>query len=127
MKKIMFVDDEQDQIFSVKTGFEQEYAKEYEIIPAESGKKCFELLEKNVKPDLILLDIMMPDMDGWEVFDKLKANQSWKNIPIIFLTARSDGLATNAGAMIADDYIEKPIDIKELKTRIDNVLNKVKK
>lgn len=127
MKKIMLVDDEQDQIFSVKTSFEQEYAKEYEIIPAESGKKCFELLEKNVKPDLILLDIMMPDMDGWEVFDKLKANQSWKNIPIIFLTARSDGLATKAGTMIADDYIEKPIDIEELKTRIDNVLNKVKK
>jgi len=127
MKKIMLVDDEQDQIFSIKTGFEQEYPNEYEIIGVESGKKCFELLEKNVKPDLILLDIMMPDMDGWEVFDKLKANQSWKNIPIIFLTARSDGLAASAGAMIADDYIEKPIDIEELKTRIDNVLNKVKK
>ena len=127
MKKIMFVDDEQDQIFTIKTGFEQEFPKEYEIIEVESGKKCFELLEKNVKPDLILLDIMMPDMDGWEVFDKLRANQSWKNIPVIFLTARSDGLAANAGAMIADDYIEKPIDIKELKTRIDNVLSKVKK
>lgn len=127
MKKIMLVDDEEDQIFSIKSGFEELYEKEYEIIPAESGKKCFELLEKNVKPDLILLDIMMPDMDGWEVFDKLKANQSWKNIPIIFLTARSDGLATKAGTMIADDYIEKPIDIEELKTRIDNVLNKVKK
>ena len=127
MKKIMLVDDEQDQIFSIKTGFEQEYPNEYEIIGVESGTKCFELLEKNVKPDLILLDIMMPDMDGWEVFDKLKANQSWKNIPIIFLTARSDGLATKAGTMIADDYIEKPIDIEELKTRIDNVLNKVKK
>ena len=127
MKKIMLVDDEQDQIFSIKTGFEQEYPNEYEIIGVESGTKCFELLEKNVKPDLILLDIMMPDMDGWEVFDKLKANQSWKNIPIIFLTARSDGLAASAGAMIADDYIEKPIDIEELKTRIDNVLNKVKK
>ena len=123
----MLVDDEQDQIFSIKTGFEQEYPNEYEIIGVESGTKCFELLEKNVKPDLILLDIMMPDMDGWEVFDKLKANQSWKNIPIIFLTARSDGLATKAGTMIADDYIEKPIDIEELKTRIDNVLNKVKK
>jgi CheY-like chemotaxis protein len=127
MKKIMLVDDEEDQIFSIKSGFEELYEKEYEIIPAESGKKCFELLEKNVKPDLILLDIMMPDMDGWEVFDKLKANQSWKNIPIIFLTARSDGLATKAATMIADDYIEKPIDIEELKTRIDNVLNKVKK
>ena len=127
MKKIILVDDEEDQIFSIKSGFEELYEKEYEIIPAESGKKCFELLEKNVKPDLILLDIMMPDMDGWEVFDKLKANQSWKNIPIIFLTARSDVLATKAGTMIADDYIEKPIDIEELKTRIDNVLNKVKK
>ncbi len=127
MKKIMIVDDEQDQIFSVKTSFEQLYAKEYEIIPAESGKKCFELLEKNLIPDLIILDIMMPEMDGWEVFDKLKANQSWKNIPIIFLTARSDGLAANAGSMIADDYIEKPIDIEELKSRIDNILKKVKK
>ena len=126
MKKIMIVDDEQDQIFSVITSFEQEYPEEYEIIPAESGKKCFELLKKNVLPDLILLDIMMPEMDGWEVFDKLKANQSWKNIPIIFLTARSDALAANAGSMIADDYIEKPIDIEELKTRIDNVLKKVK-
>jgi CheY-like chemotaxis protein len=127
MKKIILVDDEQDQIFSIKTGFEQEYPTEYEIIGVESGIKCFEMLEKNVKPDLILLDIMMPEMDGWEVFDKLKANPSWKNIPVIFLTARSDGLAANAGAMIANDYIEKPIDIKELKIRIDNVLNEVKK
>jgi CheY-like chemotaxis protein len=127
MKKIMLVDDEQDQIFSIKAGFEQEFPKEYEIIGIESGKKCFEQLEKNAIPDLILLDIMMPDMDGWEVFDKLRANEKWKNIPVIFITARSDGLAANAGAMIADDYIEKPIEIKELKNRIDNVLNKVKK
>jgi len=127
MKKIMLVDDEQDQIFSIKTGFVEFYPNHYEIIPAENGKKCFEILEKNVIPDLILLDIMMPEMSGWEVFDKLRANQKWKNIPVIFLTARSDGLATSAGSMIADDYIEKPIEINELKTRIDNVLNKVKK
>jgi len=124
MKKIMLVDDEKDQIFCIKTGFEQEYPNQYEIIGVESGKKCIELLEKNVKPDLILLDIMMPEMDGWEVFDKIKANQSWRKIPIIFLTARSDGLAKSAGSMIADDYIEKPIDIQELKIRIDNVLKK---
>ena len=124
MKKIMLVDDEKDQIFSIKTGFEQVYPNEYEIIGVESGKKCIELLEKNVEPDLILLDIMMTEMDGWEVFDKIKANQSWRKIPIIFLTARSDGLAKSAGSMIADDYIEKPIDIQELKIRIDNVLKK---
>jgi CheY-like chemotaxis protein len=124
MKKIMLVDDEQDQIFSIKTGFEQEYPNKYKIIGVESGKKCLELLEKNDKPDLILLDIMMPEMDGWEVFDKIKANPSWQDIPVIFLTARSDDLAANAGSMIAEDYIEKPIDIEELKTRIENVLKK---
>jgi DNA-binding response OmpR family regulator len=124
MKKIILVDDEKDQIFSVKIGFENAYPKEFEIIGAESGKMCFELLEKNIKPDLILLDIMMPKMDGWEVFDKLRANPKYKNIPVIFLTARSDGFAANAGSMIADDYIEKPVDIDELKARIDKVLNK---
>ena len=126
MKKIMLVDDEKDQLFSIKTGFDEIYPNQYNIILVESGKKCFELLDKNMIPDLIILDIMMPEMNGWEVFDKLRANQKWKNIPVIFLTARSDGLATSAGAMIADDYIEKPIDINELKTRIDNVLNKLK-
>ena len=127
MKKIILVDDEKDQIFCIKTGFEQEYPNEYEIIGVVSGKKCFELLEKNVKPDLILLDIIMPEMDGCEIFDKIKANHSWRKIPIIFLTARSDGLAKSAGSMIADDYIEKPVDIQDLKIRIDNVLKRVKK
>lgn len=127
MKKIMLVDDEKDQLFSIKTGFDEIYPNQYNIILVENGKKCFELLEKNMIPDLIILDIMMPEMNGWEVFDKLRANQKWKNIPVIFLTARSDGLATSAGTMIADDYIEKPVDINELETRIESVLNKVKK
>jgi DNA-binding response OmpR family regulator len=127
MKKIMLVDDEADQIFSLKIGFESSYPNDFEIIVAESGEKCFELLEKNVIPDLILLDIMMPKMDGWEVFDKLRANKKYKNIPVIYLTARSDALAVKAGEMIADDYIEKPINIDELKERIDKVLKKYKK
>jgi CheY-like chemotaxis protein len=127
MKNIMLVDDEKDQVFAVKSGFEEIYPDKYKIIPAMSGKECFELLEKKIIPDLILLDIMMPGMDGWEVFDKLRANPQWKKIPIIFLTARSDGLAVNAGSMIADDYIEKPIDIDELGTRIEKVLAKQKK
>jgi DNA-binding response OmpR family regulator len=67
----------------------------------------------------------MPDMNGWEVFDKLKANPLWKKIPIVFLTARTDGFAEETGEFIADDYIKKPIDVKELKTRIDNVLRKI--
>jgi CheY-like chemotaxis protein len=127
MKKIMLVDDEKDQIFFIKASFENLFGKEYTIIPAESGEKCFELLNKKNIPDLILLDIMMPKMNGWEVFDKLRANPSWKNIPIIFLTARTDEFAEHAGVLIAEDYIKKPIEIKELKTRIDNVLKRTKK
>jgi len=124
MKKIMIVDDEEDQIFCIKTGFEEIFGKDYKIISADSGKRCFELLKDNVIPDIILLDIMMPDMNGWEVFDKLRASKEWKNIPVVFLTARSDEFAENAGGLIADDFIEKPIDIKELKDRIEKVLKK---
>ncbi len=127
MKKIMLVDDEKDQIFVIKTAFEKLFGKEYMIISAESGEKCFELLQKNELPHLILLDIMMPRMNGWEVFDRLRANPSWKDIPIVFLTARTDEFAEHAGVLIAEDYIKKPIEIKELKTRIDNVLKKSKK
>jgi len=124
MIKIMLVDDEKDQIFCIKTGFEELFGKEYEIIPAESGKQCIKLLEKKIIPDVILLDIMMPMMNGWEVFDKLRARKEWRNIPVVILTARSDGFAEHAGGLIADDFIEKPIDIKELKTRIDNVIKR---
>jgi CheY-like chemotaxis protein len=127
MKKIMLVDDEKDQIYFIKTSFENLFRKEYTIIPAESGEKCFELLNNKELPHLILLDIMMPRMNGWEVFDRLRANPSWKDIPIIFLTARTDEFAEHAGILIAEDYIKKPIEIKELKTRIDNVLKKAKK
>jgi CheY-like chemotaxis protein len=127
MKKIMIVDDEEDQIFCIKTGFEELYGKDYEIIPVDSGKHCFDLLEKKVIPDIIILDIMMPGMNGWEVFDKLRANKEWRNIPVVFLTARSDEFAENAGGLIADDFIEKPIDIKELARRIEIVLKKKQK
>ena len=123
LKKILLVDDDKDQIFVIQKGFKNMFSREYEIISARSGKECFKIL-KNITPDLILLDIMMPEMDGWEVFDKLKANPNWKDIPIVILTARSDGFAENAGGLIANDFIKKPIDIEELKSRIDNVLEK---
>ena len=59
----------------------------------------------------------------WEVFDKLKENPSWKDIPIVFLTARTDEIAENAGSFLGDDYIEKPFDLDYLKARIDNLLS----
>ena len=119
----MLVDDEKDQIFGIKIAFEDSYGDEYEIVPAYSGADCFKLLKNNEIPHLILLDIMMPEMSGWEVFHKLKENQLWKNIPVIFLTARTDEIAKKAGGFLGDDYIEKPVNAEELKKRIDKILS----
>ena len=66
----------------------------------------------------------MPEMSGWNVFDRLKENKNWSKIPIVFLTARIDEVAKNAGKFLAEDYIEKPFDIAGVKKRIDTVLNK---
>jgi two-component system response regulator VicR len=124
VKKIMIVDDNPDIIFSIKSGLEVVDGN-YEIIGAQSGEKCLELLETET-PDLILLDIMMPEMSGWETFDKLKGNASWEKIPVVFLTARTDRIAKNAGGFLGDDYIEKPFEIAELKRRVDEITNRKK-
>ena len=63
-------------------------------------------------------------MSGWETFDRIKENPSWMNIPIFFLTARTDRVAKNAGGFLGDDYIEKPFEITELKRKIDTVINR---
>jgi len=118
------VDDEEDQIFGIKTVLEKKYGDEYKVIPANNGAECLELLKNNEIPDLILLDIMMPEMSGWRVFDKLKDNPLWKDIPVIFLTARTDEIAERAGSFLGDDFIEKPVKAEELKNKIDAVLNK---
>ena len=120
-KKIMIVDDEPYQILTIKKTLE-DLSDKYEVIGANSGIQCLQLLKNNQIPDIILLDIMMPEMSGWETFSRLKENQLWKNIPIIFLTARTDKIAENAGSFLAEDYIEKPYNIKNLKKRIDKVL-----
>ena len=120
----MMVDDEEDQTFGIKIVLEDSYGDEYEVIPAHNGAECFELLKNNEIPDLILLDIMMPEMSGWRVFDKLKDNPLWKDIPVIFLTARTDKIAEKAGEFLGEDYIEKPVNAEELKNRIDKILKK---
>jgi len=122
-KKIMVVDDDPDVVYTVKQGLEG-FSDDYQVIIAENGKKCLDMLGKHEIPDVILLDIMMPEMSGWETLDKIKKNPSWKRIPVVFLTARTDRIAKNAGGFLADDYIEKPFNIPELKLRIERVLNK---
>ena len=124
MKKIMIVDDEPDLVFSIKYGLEN-FSEEYKVIGAESGRECFELLKNGQMPDLILLDVMMPEMNGWDVFTKLKETPEWRGISVVFLTAKIDPYSKGFGTLLANDFIEKPFEISNLKERIDNVLDRV--
>jgi CheY-like chemotaxis protein len=121
MKKIMIVDDDQNTLQTLKQSLEYMNA-DYKVTCASNGMQCLKLLENNEIPDLILLDIMMPEMDGWETFKNLHENPLWKNIPVFFLTARSDGVAKNAVDFLAAEYIQKPYDIEDLKIKINKVL-----
>lgn len=121
-KKILVVDDDPTQTATVKLVLEK--SNEYDVTIANSGIECLNQLKNNKIPDVILLDIMMPEMNGWQVFERLKENESWNHIPIIFLTARTDDIARNAGSFLGEDYIEKPYDVEDLKKRIDTIFNK---
>lgn len=113
MKKILMVDDETDQIYTMKTLLEDN-SDEYELIGVENADKCLRLLENGEIPDLIFLDIMMPRISGWELFNTIKENPEWKNIPIVFLTARTDEVAVNAGRFLGDAFINKPYNADEI-------------
>ena len=114
VKKIMLVDDDPGVIYTVKNGIEG-LDSDYKITTVNSGQRCLELLEKEELPDLLLLDIMMPEMSGWEVYKKIREKLSDKELPIVFLTARTDRIAKDAGGFLAEDYIEKPFKVPELK------------
>jgi len=119
-KKIMVVDDEPDILTTVGKILE---ISGYEVIRAVDGRDCLSKLNAN-KPDLILLDIMMPEMSGWDVAARIKENPRWNNIPIVFLTAKGDVMSKGMGSLAAEDYITKPFDIKDLKNRVEKALNK---
>ncbi len=126
VKKVMVVDDNSDVIVSIKYGLEDQ-TKEYQVIGADSGRQCLELLEKKTIPDLIFLDIMMPDMSGWETYEKIKENDEWRKIPVVFLTARTDSTAKNAGKLLGDDFLEKPFEIRDVINCINKVLQSKKR
>ncbi len=118
VKKIMVVDDEPDTVDLVKLVLETEG---FEVITAYSGRECLEKLDKE-KPDAVLLDVMMPEMDGWEVFKKIK--KKYKDLPVAMLTVRNQDIDKMLGLHVlkVNDYITKPFGRKDLVERIQKLV-----
>lgn len=120
--KILVVDDEKDIVDLLKYNLEKE--KEFEVITALNGKEALSNVTEN-KPDLILLDIMMPEINGFEVCKRLKSNATTSKIPIIFLTAKENEIDEIIGLELgADDYIQKPISPRKVIARVKSVIRR---
>ena len=118
MTTILLVDDEQRMLDLVELFLTPQG---YSCIKAMSGKAAIEILKKE-KVHLVILDVMMPEMNGWEVCETIR---EFSKVPIIMLTARSDKLDLVKGLTIgADDYISKPFDERELMARVNAVLRR---
>lgn len=119
-QKILIADDERDIIDLLKYNLEKEG---FDVLTAKNGQEAVTLAKKH--PHLILLDVMMPEMDGLEAVRTLKKNPSTAKIPVIFLTARSSEVDEVVGLELgADDYITKPISLPKLMARIKSTLRK---
>jgi two-component system alkaline phosphatase synthesis response regulator PhoP len=120
-KKILVVDDEKDIVDIIKYNLERE--NEFEVITALNGREALEAAE--IIPDLIILDIMMPELNGFEVCKQLKSNLRTSSIPVIFLTAKENEIDEILGLEIgADDYIVKPISPRKVIARIKSVIRR---
>ena len=118
MKRILVADDESDVVELLKFLLEKDG---YSVMTAANGKDALDLV-KNEKPDLVLLDVMMPEMDGYSVQNQLLENPETKSIPVIILTAKGQLRDVFAMAGNVKAYIEKPFDPKALRTKIQESL-----
>ena len=124
--KVLVVDDEPDAVAFVKEVLESEG---YEVISAPNGVKGLSTM-RSQRPDLVILDVQMPEMDGFEVFEEMRKDDALKAIPVVMLTGirekvgmgfSADGMKDYMGER-PQDYVEKPIDPEKLKETIEKIL-----
>jgi two-component system, OmpR family, response regulator VicR len=120
--RVVCVEDEVEMIDLIRLILTKEG---YEVIVAKGGLQALQVIE-DVHPNLVLLDLMMPDLDGWEVYQRIKSNPVTKDIPVIVVTARAQSIDKVLGLHIArvDDYITKPFGPSDLLKSIETVLAK---
>ena len=119
-KTVVCIEDEPEMIDLVKLILGR---KGFELVGAVGGREGLETVRK-LRPDLVLLDLMMPDMDGWEVYQQMKADDELKTIPVIVVTAKAQSIDKVLGLHIAkvDDYVTKPFGPQELLQSVNKVL-----
>ena len=122
-KRIICVEDEPEMIDLIRLILNRHG---FEVEGAEGCIKGIEMIRKS-PPDLVLLDLMMPDMDGWEVYQQMKADEKTNNVPVIVVTAKAQNIDKVLGLHIAkvDDYISKPFSPQVLLDSVEKVLSKV--
>ena len=118
-KHILCIEDEPEMIDLIRLILGR---RGFEVEGAAGGKEGLEKIRAKT-PDLVLLDLMMPDMDGWEVYQQMKADEKTKNIPVIVVTAKAQSIDKVLGLHIAkvDDYISKPFSPQDLLSSVDKV------
>jgi len=111
-KKVLIVDDDVRNLFALTAAFE---SSKLEVITAESGREALEILNKQKDIDIVLMDIMMPEMDGYETIQRIRKEHRNKQLPIIAVTAKAMiGDRQKCIASGASDYITKPVKIDQL-------------
>lgn len=123
--KVVCVDDEAEMIDLVKFILSRQ---DFIVTGAPDGKTGLEVIEE-VQPDLVILDLMMPEMDGWEVYQHMQAKESMIDIPVIILTAKAQSIDRVLGLHIArvNAYLTKPFKPQELLETIERVLTKAER
>lgn len=120
-KSILIVDDVEMNIFALSSYLE---TLEVNVLVSKNGQEVMTLLQRGTRPDVILLDMMMPVMDGYETLKAIKENDAFKNIPVIAVTARAmkgdKEKCLDAGAW---DYLSKPINLKLLNEKLTKLLD----
>ena len=109
---IMVVDDDQGSITSIRLVLERRMPR-VKVTCASSGREALELMRRRV-PDLVLLEIMMSEMDGWKVTQEMLSDNALKAVPIIYVTAKTDILSRQVGMVCAEGFITKPFEGDEL-------------
>jgi DNA-binding response OmpR family regulator len=119
-KKVVYIEDEAEMIDLVRLILSR---KGYEVIGANGGREGLDAIRQKL-PDLVLLDLMMPDMDGWDVYQQMKSVEATRDIPVIVITAKAQSIDKVLGLHIAkvDDYISKPFSPQELVESVEKVV-----